>query len=758
MIYSSRYSMIKKSISGFHLFFFFTACLNSLIAQTPLQPVSGADGEFNTIILDGKTVYQSKGSNGSYAPYIYLQCASPVINKTVYVELIFKDIGYGQIGIDYNSATSDYQGINGKNSFLLDLKGEKTMVFELKDANFRNAQNLGCDLRIWSDSKIQKHIISATLYEAPTALWLQFNENYFKPYEGRKYTGTDKVNATTLNRKVICGYQGWFRSPGDAEGGGWVHYFRDQDLTDPTVEMWPDMEEYSYEEKYPVPGWTLKDGKAATVFSSANKKTVLRHFQWMQAYGIHGAAVQRFVGGLYPGHPKDSYRIPSYVREAANRTGRTFYIMYDQSGVPGNLLVEYVRRDWKILVDSMKITEDEQYLHQNGKPIVSIFGYWSERFTPEIAAELAAIFKEPGYEALIIGSGNRIEPENTTWNTIYNDFFAYFPWNVGNYTTPEVNTAFAQTQQWPTEKTFLDSKSVQFMPLVFPGFGWDNLMNQAQGTTKFGRRKGEVMWKEIKDAVALNVNAIYVAMFDEIDESTAIFKITDNIPINHYYTDNEGLPSDFYLCLTGYASSIIAGEKTMPAVTPDFASMSQPSVPEILFPKHLDTISSTQQLTSEWTQSVHKTNINEYQLIIDNQIINLGKINTYSLSLFRGWHTIAVRAKNGLGNYGGWSEVNEFYVQDAATSITDKAPTESSLRVYPNPAKTSFFISSDNNTREHLILKLISQDGKLLHRENIILKGIKEFKIPASVNKDAFIFLQIQMGEKKDIKKILLTK
>ena len=750
--------MLQRITSTALCFLSFTVLMNISFAQIPLQPVSGADGTFNTLMLDGKTVCQSTGSSGVYAPYIYLQCASSIVNKTVYIELTFKDIGYGKITIDYNSATNDYQAVDGKNTFLLDLKGEKTMVFELRDANFRNAQNMGCDLRIWSAGTIQKHLISAVLYESPTALWKQFNENYFTPYQGRKYTGTQKVNATTLNGKVICGYQGWFRSPGDPEGGGWVHYYRGQDLTDPTVEMWPVMDEYSYEERYPVPGWTLKDSKPATLFSSANKKTVLRHFQWMQAYGIHGVAVQRFVGGLYPGHPNDSYRIPAYAREAANRTGRTFYIMYDQSGMPGNLLVEYVRRDWKILVDSMQITKDERYLHHNGKPIVSIFGYWSERFSPDVAAQLAAIFKEPGYEALIIGSGDRIQPDSTNWNTIYNDFFAYFPWNVGNYTSLDLNTAFVQTQQWPSEKTFLESRSVKFMPLVFPGFGWDNLMNKTPGTTKFGRRKGEVMWKEIVDASSLNVNAMYIAMFDEIDESTAIFKITDNIPVNHYYADNEGLPSDFYLCLTGYASSIIAGERTLPAVMPDFAKMSQPSIPEITYPKHLDTVSSNQDFLAQWTAAVHASDIQEYQLKIDNQILNPGKVISLPVSLANGWHTISVRAKNGLGNYGGWSEVNEFYKRDATSSVGDISQNDMAIFTYPNPASTSIYVSSPNGIRENAVVSLFSSDGKLLHQQQIVLQEIAEIKLPVSARNASLIFLQIQLNNRTETKKVMILK
>ncbi len=36
------------------------------------------------------------------------------------------------------------------------------------------------------------------------------------------------VDATTFRGKVLCGYQGWFRCPGDAAGMGWIHWSRDR--------------------------------------------------------------------------------------------------------------------------------------------------------------------------------------------------------------------------------------------------------------------------------------------------------------------------------------------------------------------------------------------------------------------------------------------------------------------------------------------------------------------------------------------------
>lgn len=674
-------------------FILIVSVLYHIQAQTSLTPISGADGEFTVTTINGTQVFQSNGSAGNYQPYIYLRSSENVQNQTVYVELTLMDIGYGMVGIEYNSSTENYQKVSGKNSFLLDQNGTKTMVFQLKNAYFRNAQNLSADLRIYTHTSIQKHLVKAVLYKEPPGLWQAYNENFFGSYTGRKYQGTDMIDATTIDGKIICGYQGWFRAPGDLSDHGWIHYFRDQNLSKPTVEYWPDMDEYTDDEKYFVPGWKLKDGQPATVFSSANQRTVLRHFQWMQAYGLHCAAVQRFVAGLYPDQPHEIYRIPAYTREAANRTGRSFYIMYDMTGMNPDDLVRIMERDWHILVDSMQITKDDRYLHHEGKPIVGIFGYFPNKFSTTIAHQVANIFKKPGYQAHIIASGEQVDESNPTWNEVYGDFLAYFPWNVGNYTSSDLNHAFVQTAQWYSEKFILNTHGCEFVPLVFPGFAWDNLMNQSPGTTKFGRRKGEVMWTQINDVVDIGAKTVFLAMFDEMDEGTSVFKITNNYPVNHYFSDNEGLPSDFYLSLTGLASAIIAKEKPLPSVQPDFAAWSQPSIPDINYPAHRDTLANLNQ-TFVWSAATHQSGIKEYQINLDGQLFSVGMNTSWPTTLQKGWHSLKVRAKNKLNNFGGWSENNEFYV--SGTSAFDLTTVHSKLEIFPNPTSGYVYLTYEN--------------------------------------------------------------
>ncbi|NJL19147.1 MAG: hypothetical protein HC901_02280 [Bdellovibrionaceae bacterium] len=61
-----------------------------------------------------------------------------------------------------------------------------------------------------------------------------------------------------------------------------------------TIDLWPDMTEYGADERFPTP-FQHADGRTAEVFSPAHPRTVLRHFEWMEQYGIDGVFAQRFM-------------------------------------------------------------------------------------------------------------------------------------------------------------------------------------------------------------------------------------------------------------------------------------------------------------------------------------------------------------------------------------------------------------------------------------------------------------------------------
>jgi hypothetical protein len=50
-------------------------------------------------------------------------------------------------------------------------------------------------------------------------------------------------------------------------------------------------------------------------------------------------------------------------------------------------------------------------------------------------------------------------------------------------------------------------------------------------------------------------------MFDEVDEGTAIFKVTNTPPTQAHFVTYEGLPSDWYMRLMGEGAKVIRGDR-----------------------------------------------------------------------------------------------------------------------------------------------------------------------------------------------------
>ena len=69
---------------------------------------------------------------------------------------------------------------------------------------------------------------------------------------------------------------------------------------------------------------------------------------------------------------------------------------------------------------------------------------------------------------------------------------------------------------------------------------------------------------------------LYVAMFDEMDEGTAIFKCANNLPAGVQLCDYEGLPTDHYLWLTGEAGKMLRGEIPFSKQQPVRSASGQP--------------------------------------------------------------------------------------------------------------------------------------------------------------------------------------
>jgi glycoprotein endo-alpha-1,2-mannosidase len=102
---------------------------------------------------------------------------------------------------------------------------------------------------------------------------------------------------------------------------------------------------------------------------------------------------------------------------------------------------------------------------------------------------------------------------------------------------------------------------IDYVPVIYPGFSWHN-MNNNSPQNQIPRNRGQFFWRQLTDAITAGVPMIYVAMFDEIDEGTAIFKISKNPPDgkSKFVTFESDIPGDYYLQLAGKAARMLRKE------------------------------------------------------------------------------------------------------------------------------------------------------------------------------------------------------
>src|SRR5439155_12443421 len=107
------------------------------------------------------------------------------------------------------------------------------------------------------------------------------------------------------------------------------------------------------------------------------------------------------------------------------------------------------------------------------------------------------------------------------------------------------------------------------MPVIYPGYSTANLA----GTTRNGipRVGGRFYSRQAYDTISVGANMLFGAMFDEIDEGTATYKLAPTVatsPTNApaganvfaLDVDGESLPSDWYLRVAGQINRVLRGD------------------------------------------------------------------------------------------------------------------------------------------------------------------------------------------------------
>jgi len=397
------------------------------------------------------------------------------------------------------------------------------------------------------------------------------------------FTTVDDTSYSLVG-KVMCGYQGWFNCPGDGTPIGWQHWGRLGSFTPDicTVDFWPDMTEYSAGEKFLAPDFY--DGTDHYVFSSHNLTTVRRHFQWMQEYDIDGVYLERFANEIAPGSALFNHRndVLDYCKDAANLYGRKYAVMYDLNNLTSGSQVQQVVDDWMFLVDNGKIPQDPSHdpgymFHQN-KPVVAVWGLSrDEPYEGEDTYNLINFFKnDPTYggNTVMIGVGRHWLDNTDPWFQQTRDLADIIsPWLVGAFVDTSGANNWANNKGTP-DKAWCDANGKDYLPVVWPGF---SVYNKNGGPfNQIPREGGQFFWDQVYANVStVDATMLFVAMFDEVDEGTAIFKLSNDppqvSPAQFVTLDVDGydVPGDEYLWLAGQARKALRGEIPLDQTRPD---------------------------------------------------------------------------------------------------------------------------------------------------------------------------------------------
>ena len=360
--------------------------------------------------------------------------------------------------------------------------------------------------------------------------------------------------------KVVVGYQGWFSALGDGSpSNSWNHQ---------NIEIWPDMREYTNayagsrfsQATVTQPAFfgTLGDGVTpAKMFSGYDQSTTDLHFKWMQQYGIDCAAVQRFGSELTNTKLKAQRDgVANHVKIAAEATGRKFYIMYDISSWT-NFQTE-IKADWTNYMKAL--TTSTAYAVQNSKPVVCIWGVGFSDRPGNVTSwkDVLQWFKDQGCY-VIVGAPVNFSTDFGN-QPAYNTANMIMPWRVGNTTS-----AGPMQSQDNSDIAYCTYLGIDYQADMYAGFAFNN-SNTSKPKNEIPRAHGDFLWSQFAAAKNAGIKSVYVSMFDEVNEATAIFKCAEDAnmsPAGKYFltldADGTHVSSDFYLRLTRDGMKMING-------------------------------------------------------------------------------------------------------------------------------------------------------------------------------------------------------
>lgn len=462
-------------------------------------------------------------------------------------DITYFDNGTDNFSFQYNATSNKYKPVTisktNSNTWI-------TIRIGLTDAAFANLQNNQADFRFSGVAYLRQIAISKGELDPSKETVPVTSGSTYSEFKG----------------KSVAGYQAWFTA--SDSNTGWVHWAASTrpDVNNFSFEVYPDMSDYPAEMRKQSGFSNLGNGEPATLFSSAD--AIDEHFKWMKETGIDGVALQRFIGdNPYPISNSSSAKSVK-VKKACEANQRIFYICYDMSsGKDENAWVESIKYDWVFNIEqAYSLTSSPAYATVNNKPVVQI---WGTGFTSRVgnAAKTIELIKFLQNRGCYVIGG-----VPTNWRTESGDskpgFMAAYktynmisPWTPGRYRNLLACDSFKSSFIVP-DKAFCDANKLDYLPVLFPGFGWSNWNTGMPNHTP--RLAGEFLYRQAYNIKSSGINQMYFAMFDEYDEGTAIMKAATDwsmIPTNQYFltlsADGIWVSSDFYLRVAGAATAML---------------------------------------------------------------------------------------------------------------------------------------------------------------------------------------------------------
>lgn len=491
-----------------------------LAAAANGQPVEPSSIQVNDLSIRG---WQHDGKAGAMT----FKPAGPVAvpsNCTLYLEITYLDQGYGRLkvqlaGLAGPAVTPDrFLGLARSNS-------GKRVTARMRLAGVPAVATGGLAVQIGLEPPASELLtiesvgLQDTPFDDPNFQYV-ISDPWHGPYQGRSIKPPDN---STLKGKIMTGYQGWFRTPNDPDGRGWVHW---GDIANGTfsTDMWPDVTQYPVKSLDKAAAVKLKSGKPGYLFSSAWPDVVDTHFRWMREHGIDGAFLQRFVSdhlGSLHGRPE---WVLANVRAAANREGRIWAIEYDVSGCPDARLLRTLQADWKWCVDTFGLLKDPNYAREGGKPVVFIWGlpFPDRNLSAPTANAVVDFFRnDPNYGGnyVIGGIPNNWRKMEPAWQEHIKKYQCVLPWMSSTYAADLAD---------------FSKLGLAYYAHVKPGFSWANMKHLPAGDATVAytpRDGGGHYWNQLSTAVESGADRLFVGMFDEYDEATAIMPMSDDTPL-----------------------------------------------------------------------------------------------------------------------------------------------------------------------------------------------------------------------------------